>query len=112
MTQRSYKKPGKYFDEVQASRTSGLKNPIISSLTTQLQSLSFYEDDFQIMGIEYINPVTPKGLKVYMFDIEDTTFSGSDTVLILSFRPWSQDADGMLQGQLRLNKSIWPWSRS
>ncbi len=104
VTKRSYKRPGKYYDEVQASRTSGLKNPIISSLTTQLQSLSFYEEDFQIMGIEYINPVTRKGLKAYMFDIEDTTFSGADTVLILSFRPWSQDADGMLQGQMRLNK--------
>jgi hypothetical protein len=89
VTERSYKRPGKYYDEVQASRTSGLKNPILSSLSTQLQSLSFYEDDFQIFGIEYINPVSRKGIKAYMFDIEDTTFSGSDTVLILSFRPWS-----------------------
>lgn len=103
VTQRKYKAPDLSSELVIASRTSGIKDPIISSLTTQLQSLSFYEDYFDILNFKYLNPLSKSGPDFYYYQIEDTTFSGNDTVIVISFHPKRGKKFEALEGVLNIN---------
>lgn len=103
VTERKFRKPASQSEVIIASRTSGMKNPLISSMVTQLQSLSFYSDFFEILGISYINPVSKGSFKHYYFDIIDTTFSGLDTVISISYTPKKPNEDNMLKGVLNIN---------
>lgn len=103
VTQRKYKAPDLSSELVIASRTSGIKDPIISSLTTQLQSLSFYEDYFDILNFKYLNPLSKSGPDFYYYQIEDTTFSVNDTVIVISFHPKRGKKFEALEGVLNIN---------
>jgi hypothetical protein len=108
VTQKKYKRPGNFHETILASRTSGLKDPIFSTLTTQLQSLSFYENNsFKILSTAYNNPLANDAFTNYNYSIEDTSFSGTDTVIIISFYPKKgRKATGML-GLLHINKTYY-----
>lgn len=103
VTERKFRAPDHSFENVIASRTSGLKDPIISSLTTQLQSLSFYEEYFDVLNFKYLNPLSEAGPDHYYYQIEDTTFSGSDTIIVISFHPKSGKKFEALEGVLNIN---------
>jgi len=100
---KRYKRPGRSYEEVVASRTSGLKNPILSALTTQLQSLTFYEDNFSVLGIEYVNPLAKSGWDLYHYEIVDTTLSDGDTIVVVSFTPLPGKTFQAMEGMLRIN---------
>ena len=103
VTERKYKQPDKSYEKVIGSRVSGLKNPTFSLLATQFQSFSFYNPTLNVLGNSYLNPITPNSINKYLFLIEDTTFSGADTVYIISFRPRKgKNFDG-LKGLLYIN---------
>ncbi len=103
VTERKYKLPDKNYEKVTASRVSGLKNPSFSLIGTQLQSLSFYNPLLNVMDKSYLNPVSKNSISKYLFLIEDTTFNGSDTVFILSFRPRKGKNFDALKGLLYIN---------
>ncbi len=104
VTEKRYMKPDRSYELVTASKTSGMQLPIISTLIPQLQSLSFYDNTFSIFGTHYINPISKAGLKSYWFEIKDTTFSGSDTILVISYRPRKNVKDEtLLKGILNVN---------
>ena len=56
-------------------------------LGTQLQSFSFYEDEVNILDLQYLSPLHNSALRKYIFTLEDTTFVGTDTLFVLSFQP-------------------------
>ncbi len=108
VTEKKYRKPGNHHETIIASRTSGLSNPIFSTLTTQLQSLSFYENSrFQILSTEYNNPLSDDAFDNYKYNIEDTTFNGTDSIFVISFQPKKgRKATGM-SGFLYINKTYY-----
>lgn len=103
VTERKFKKPDLSYENVIASHTSGLQDPIISTLSTQLQSLSFYEEYFDILNFKYLNPLSKNALGFYYFQIEDTTYSGTDTVVVISFHPRRGKKFEALEGVLNVN---------
>lgn len=104
VTEKRFMKPDRSYEVVIASKTSGMQLPIISNLMPQLQSLSFYDNTFSIFGTHYINPISKAGIKSYWFEISDTTFSGRDTILVISYRPRKNIKDGtLLKGVLNIN---------
>jgi Family of unknown function (DUF5686)/CarboxypepD_reg-like domain len=104
VTQKKYKRPGNFHETILASRTSGLKDPIFSTLTTQLQSISFYDNSsFRILSTEYNNPLSNDAFSNYKFNIQDTTFSNADTVVIISFMPKAGKKQKGLVGLLYIN---------
>ncbi|MCO6501323.1 MAG: carboxypeptidase-like regulatory domain-containing protein [Vicingus serpentipes] len=103
VTERKYKQPDKSFEKVIASRISGLKNPTFSLIATEIQSFSFYNPSLNVLDKAYLNPITPNSINKYLFLIEDTTFSGTDTVFILSFRPQKGKKFDALKGLLYIN---------
>jgi hypothetical protein len=105
VVEKKYKKPGKSYEEVMASKTSGLNNPVISALTTQIQTLSFYEDVFSVLGINYINPLAPQGWSKYHYEITDTLISDGDTLILVSFEPLPNKQFQGMEGILYINKT-------
>lgn len=105
VTERKYLRPGHTKETVTATKVSGFKNPSFSMSATDLQPFSFYDDNFQILGKDYLNPITSGSTSKYFFLLEDTLYQGNDSVFIISFRPYKgKNFDG-LEGLLYINSN-------
>ena len=95
---------GKYTDNVQGTRFSGMKNPEFAMLASQLQSFSFYKDEFQLGEQAFVNPISPSSEQKYFFLIEDTLNIDGDTTIVISYRPKKGKKFSALEGILHINK--------
>ncbi len=103
VTKREFLHPDKNHETVLASRVSGLKNSPFALLATQLQSFSFYDDFVTVLDEKFLNPISEGSTRKYFFMLEDTLYSGKDTVFVISFRPKkNKNFDGM-KGVLYIN---------
>lgn len=107
ITQRKFMAPDKSVNNVIATKMSGFKDPILVFLATQIQSFSFYKPYITIFQAEYVNPIGAGSLSKYFFKIEDTTYSGKDTVFIISFRPKKGTNFDGLKGVVAINTNRW-----
>jgi hypothetical protein len=103
VSQRKYLYPDHNYEKVIASRTSGLKDSPFALLAQQMQSFSFYNDHITIFDNDYLNPVSDGGIKRYYYIIEDTLYSGKDTVFIISFKPKPDKNFNAMKGVLYIN---------
>lgn len=107
ITQREFLRPDKSHETVLASKVSGLKNSPFALLATQLQSFSFYDDFVTVLDEKYLNPISEGSTRKYFFLLEDTLYSGKDTVFVISFRPRkNKNFDGM-KGVLYINTNTY-----
>ncbi len=80
---------------------------MLSAFAQSLQSFHFYDNQFDLLGGQYLNPIAFGSTKKYFYLIEDTTVVGLDTTFIISFRPQlSNDLNG-LTGVLFINTNGW-----
>lgn len=106
--EKKFLAPDKSIERVMASRVSGLKDPMIFYLVSQMQSPSFYDEIIQIIGKSYINPISEGSLKKYYFQMEDTLYSGSsDTIFTISYRPKHNTNFNGMQGILNISTNKW-----
>lgn len=103
VTERKYMLPDKSYEKILASRVSGLQNNTFSLIATELQSFSFYTEMVKVAGNSYLNPISVNSPDKYFFLIEDTSFSGIDTVFVISFRPRKGKNFTGLKGLLYIN---------
>lgn len=104
-SERRYKYKNIYQEKILASRVSGFKSAPFSSLASQLQSFTFYNDNIEILGIKYVNPLMKGTLKRYRFLIEDTIISQNDTTILIHFEPRPKSNFKGLKGTLYINKN-------
>jgi hypothetical protein len=107
VTKRKFLEPDKNYNHVVATRMSGFKDPIFVFLTTQIQSFSFYKPFITIFQSTYVNPISPGSLTKYFFKIEDTLYSGKDTIFSISFRPRKGTNFDGLKGVISINSNKW-----
>ncbi|MDD4602655.1 MAG: DUF5686 family protein [Bacteroidales bacterium] len=107
VTKRKFMAPDKNYNQVIATKMSGFKDPILVFLATQIQSFSFYKPYITIFQKDYVNPIGTGSLNKYFFKIEDTTYSGKDSVFILSFRPRRGTNFDGLKGVIAINNNGW-----
>lgn len=101
--ERKFLYPKTLNEKVIANKASGFKDPSFTLSSTDLQPFSFYDDHFQVLGKDYLNPITGGSTSKYLFVLEDTLFQGKDSVYIISFRPQKgKNFDG-LEGVLYIN---------
>lgn len=106
-SQRQFIPPYKDKEVITAYKVSGFTNPMFSTFTNMLQSFSFYENQFDIMGKTYINPIAFGSTKRYNYLIEDTTVTGRDTTYTISYYPKpGKNFDG-LKGKLFISTNGW-----
>jgi len=104
VTQRSFIRPDKSKEVVLANRVSGLQNPSIAALATDIQPFSFYRPHISLLGKEYINPISRGSTQMYRFRLEeDTLFRNQDTIFVLSFEPKKNANFEGLKGVLYIN---------
>jgi hypothetical protein len=103
VSKRRYLHPDHNYEEVLASRTSGLKDSPFALLATQMQSFSFYPENVEILGESYLNPVSSPGIKRYYYVIEDTLYNGKDSVFVISFHPKKNRNFSGMKGVLYIN---------
>ncbi len=101
--ERKFLYPGNLNEKVIANKISGFKDPSFTLSSSDLQPFSFYNDYFQILGKDYLNPITAGSTTKYLFTIEDTLFQGNDSVYIISYRPFKGKNFEALEGVLYIN---------
>lgn len=94
-------------DLITSYRTSGFENPLFATFGNQMQSFSFYDSQFNILGEEYINPIAQGSLRRYLFILQDTIVSGSDSTFIIRFQPRMNKTFKGLKGFLHINTNNW-----
>lgn len=106
ITSKNFKKPDKLNEKILASRFSGLKEPTLIMLATQLQSFSFYPDLIKIADKNYVNPISKGSTDKYFFLIEDTIINESfDSTFVISFRPKKNKNFEALRGVIQINSN-------
>lgn len=104
---RKFMPPNRDKETITAYKVSGFKDPMFSTFANEMQSFSFYDNQFELMGKSYINPIALGGTRRYWFLLEDTTVIGNDTTFTISYRPKKgKNFDG-LKGQLYINTNGW-----
>lgn len=109
VTKKTFKYPDNKHEEVLASKASGFKNPFFVYIITQLQSFSFYNENFAIFDKFYVSPISKGCLSKYFFQITDTLYSidNNDTTFIISYKPRQNSNFEGLTGQLSINTNKW-----
>lgn len=103
ITERKFLYPNNNIETVKASRVSGFKNSPFALMATQMQSFSFYYDFINVLDQKYLNPISEGSTKKYFFLLEDTLYSGADTVFVISFKPRKNKNFNALKGVLYIN---------
>jgi hypothetical protein len=105
--EHKYKKPGLYNNRMTAQRVSGLGNPYIIGLITQIQYFSFYKDEFNVLRSQYHNPVSNKYYKSYVFALIDSIRGADDKLTyIISFRPrYKSMGRSLMRGQVHIHEN-------
>lgn len=103
ITKRNFKPPDRDHEEVLATRVSGLKDPSILALAAQTKTFSFYEQTIKVGDKTYLSPISRGSTDQYLYILEDTLWSGNDTVFVMTFRPRSGKKFDGLSGLLYIN---------
>lgn len=92
-------------EKILASRVSGFKSAPFASLASQLQSFTFFDKNVDVIDIKYVNPIQKGTFKRYRFDIRDTIIEGTDTTILIDFKPRKNVNFKALKGTLYINKN-------
>lgn len=103
VTERKFISPDNSEEVVMATKVSGFKNPSFASLATDLQPFSFYKDNIPFINVNYLNPVSKGSLNKYKFILQDTLYTGRDTVYVISYKPLPRKNFDGLTGLLYIN---------
>lgn len=107
VAERTFFPPSKDKENIISYKTSGFENPMFTLFAKQLQSFSFYENEFSLMDKSYINPIAPGGTRRYFFVLEDTLVKNNDSTFVIFYRPKKgKNFDG-LTGRLYINTNKW-----
>lgn len=103
VTERKYLYPEYSEETILATRFSGIKNPTFSSLATDLQPFSFYEDVIPFLDVNYLNPISEGSLNKYQFYLRDTIVHELDTTFVINYYPIKGKNFEGLKGLLYVN---------
>lgn len=76
------------FSEIITSRVSGLKNPSLAAVTTQIHTFSLWENDIEILSSKFKNPLSPRYRDKYFYNLKDTINDSSGNLsYYITFKP-------------------------
>ncbi len=100
---RAYLSENQDKEVILATQVSGFKSPSFGMLASQLQSFSFYDDLISVNNKNYLSPISRNSEDHYRFELQDTAYSGNDTIFIITFDPRKGKNFDALQGKLYIN---------
>ncbi|RVU89863.1 DUF5686 family protein [Flavobacterium columnare] len=90
-------------EEIIATRMAGFKEPIAEYFTLQLQPFNLHHSKLEIAEKEYINPISEKGLKKYVYTITRYTSEQNRKLIEITFSPKKQNDLNLIQGKLYID---------
>jgi len=102
-SKRSFIPPYRDKEEILAYKVSGISDPMFSTFANSFQSFSFYENQFNLFGNDYVNPIARGGINRYLFILEDTTVVNNDTTFTIFYRPRLGKTFRGMTGHLYIN---------
>lgn len=108
IVEKKFLAPERNHEKIIASKVSGLQDPLIVFVVSQIQSTSFYDEIIHMVNNHYINPISKGSFSKYYFQMEDTTYSASgDSVFSISYTPYpNKNFDG-LEGVISISSNKW-----
>lgn len=107
VTERAFRFPNQIQENVLLNRVSGFQNAGFVALANMVQPFTFYGDYLTILDKNFVNPISPGSPNLYFFHIEDTLYTGPDTVWVISFHPRKGKVFEGLEGVLHLHSHGW-----
>src|SRR6218665_2032036 len=105
VSEKKYKYKNISQEKIIASRVSGFKHAPFGTLSSQLQSFTFYSDHLELLGLRYVNPLSEGTFRRYNFEISDTVLTGTDTTILIKFSPKKATRFKGLKGLLYIYKN-------
>lgn len=102
-SKRTFVPPYRDKEEILAYKVSGISDPMFSTFANSLQSFSFYENQFDLLGNSYVNPIAQGGINRYLFILQDTTIVNADTTFTIFYRPRLGKSFKGMTGYLYIN---------
>ncbi len=85
------------------SRMAGFNDPVYEVLALNIESLSFYDDVYTLLGTNYINPLAKNALRKYHYKILDTITRKNDSAYMIYYKPKRKSEFVGLEGVLYIN---------
>jgi hypothetical protein len=99
---RTWERPQKLQEDVIASRFSGLRKSVFTSLVTGIVPFHAYNDYIKLNSKDYHNPISRGFEQYYKFNLSDEILQGTDTVWVLSFSPKGHKTNDLV-GKVYIN---------
>ncbi len=90
-------------ETILATRMAGFKNPLYEVLVIDLQSFSFYDEVYSLLGNKYLSPLAKNAIKKYNYKILDTIVSTNHATYMVYFKPKKEKNKAGLEGVLYIN---------
>ncbi len=103
----NYKPVNKRKETITATRTSGLKNPLLATLAAQIQPFSAYENPINLFSKDYLNPISNAGYNGYYFELRDTLYDDKDSIFIIDFAPKPGSNFTGVKGKIFIHSRNW-----
>jgi len=106
VSQKEFLSKSRNKETVLLNRVSGVSDAGFILLASQLQSFTFYDPVFNLMEVQYINPISTGSTSRYFFELNDTLYNEQgDSTFTIYFRPFKgKNFDG-LKGFLHINSN-------
>ncbi len=90
-------------ETILASRMAGFKNPIYEFLALDIESFSFYDEVYTLLGNNYVNPLAKNALKKYDYKILDTVYNNEGAAYMIHYIPKNKGKNLGLEGVLYIH---------
>jgi hypothetical protein len=103
-TDKYFEPPFREKEVITAYKVSGFTDPMFATFASELQTFNFYENNFDLLGNSYINPLAFGGIRRYWFYLEETTVNApGDTTFTIQFHPRRDKNFSGMKGTLYVN---------
>jgi hypothetical protein len=90
-------------EKVIGSKISGIKEASFFMMALKYQPFSLYEPLIDVSGKTYLNPISKNSEELYSFSLQDTIYSASDTIFVITFKPFKNKVFSALEGILYIS---------
>ena len=90
-------------ETIYGSKTAGIDEPLYRLLSIQLQSFSFYQETFRLLGSTYKSPLSKTALNTYSYKILDTVETQGRTGYLIYYYPRRESRKDVIQGVLYID---------
>lgn len=87
-------------ETILASRMAGFKNPVYEFIALDIESFSFYDDVYTLLGTNYVNPLAKNALKKYNYKILDTVYNAQGPAYMIHYKFKKKKKELGLEGLL------------